>query len=114
MPWWRACRPPRGPLDLEQPAACCEGGSVSLAICASSEGILSREAPAQAVIRERPSPPNREETHTFLLFWDQVGHEHFRIEEDILLPALARYSSPTHDAIVRVLTDHVDLRRRAA
>src|SRR5215207_4253622 len=50
----------------------------------------------------------------FLRFWDQEGHEHFRVEEDILLPALARHSSPTHDAVVRVLTDHVDLRRRAA
>ncbi|MDP9258130.1 MAG: hemerythrin domain-containing protein [Actinomycetota bacterium] len=50
----------------------------------------------------------------FLRFWDQEGHQHFRIEEDVLLPTLARHSSPTHDAIVRVLTDHVDLRRRAA
>src|SRR5918995_7231082 len=65
MPWWRACRPPRGPLDLEQPAACCEGGSVSLAIRASSEGILSRESAANALIRERSSPPNRQETLSF-------------------------------------------------
>ena len=50
----------------------------------------------------------------FLRFWDQEGHEHFNIEEDVLLPALARRSSPRHPAIVRVLTDHVDLRRRAA
>jgi iron-sulfur cluster repair protein YtfE (RIC family) len=50
----------------------------------------------------------------FLTFWDQEGHQHFRIEEEVLLPALARHSAPTHDAVVRVLTDHVDLRRRAA
>ena len=35
---------------------------MSLTFCASSERILSRESPAHAVIRERPSPPNREET----------------------------------------------------
>ncbi|MGZ6564224.1 MAG: hemerythrin domain-containing protein [Solirubrobacteraceae bacterium] len=50
----------------------------------------------------------------FLTFWDQEGHDHFRIEEDVLLPAFARHHPPTDDAIVRVLTDHVDLRRRAA
>ncbi|MGZ4288549.1 MAG: hemerythrin domain-containing protein [Solirubrobacteraceae bacterium] len=38
----------------------------------------------------------------------------FPLEEDVLLPAFARHHPPTDDAIVRVLTDHVDLRRRAA
>jgi hypothetical protein len=51
---------------------------------------------------------------TFLGFWDSEGQEHFRVEEDLLLPAFARYEPPTHDAVVRVLTDHVELRRRAA
>ena len=49
----------------------------------------------------------------FLTFWDQEGHQHFRVEEDVLLPALARHCSPTHDAVVRVVTDHIDIRRRA-
>ena len=31
-----------------------------------------------------------------------------------MLPAFARYGSPDHEAVVRVLTDHVDLRRLAA
>ena len=39
---------------------------------------------------------------------------HFRIEEELLLPALARHHAVTGDAVVRVLTDHVELRRRAA
>jgi iron-sulfur cluster repair protein YtfE (RIC family) len=51
---------------------------------------------------------------SFLRFWEHEGHEHFCIEEDLLLPVFARHQPPTHDAIVRVLTDHVDLRRRAA
>jgi iron-sulfur cluster repair protein YtfE (RIC family) len=50
----------------------------------------------------------------FLEFWDREGREHFRIEEDVLLPAYARYGSPEHEAVVRVLVDHVDLRRQAA
>jgi hypothetical protein len=50
----------------------------------------------------------------FLAFWREEGHDHFRAEEDLLLPAFARHYPPTHEAVVRVLTDHVDLRRRAA
>jgi iron-sulfur cluster repair protein YtfE (RIC family) len=50
----------------------------------------------------------------FLKFWDQEAREHFRIEEEVLLPAFARRGSPEDDAVVRVLVDHVDLRRRAA
>jgi iron-sulfur cluster repair protein YtfE (RIC family) len=51
---------------------------------------------------------------TFLEFWNTEGHEHFRAEEDLLLPVFARYEPPTHAAVLRVLTDHVELRRRAA
>jgi hemerythrin-like domain-containing protein len=50
----------------------------------------------------------------FLQYWDHEGHQHFRIEEDVLLPAVAHHIAPTHEAVVRVLTDHVDLRRRAS
>ena len=50
----------------------------------------------------------------FLTYWDHEGHDHFRIEEDVLLPAFARHHPPTDAAVVRVLTDHIDLRRRAA
>ncbi|HEY7620675.1 MAG TPA: hemerythrin domain-containing protein [Solirubrobacteraceae bacterium] len=50
----------------------------------------------------------------FLRFWDDEGHQHFRIEEDVLLPAIAHRVAPTHEAVVRVLTEHVDIRRRAA
>jgi hemerythrin-like domain-containing protein len=32
----------------------------------------------------------------------------------VLLPAIAHHVPPTHDAVVRVLTDHIDIRRRAA
>ena len=49
----------------------------------------------------------------FLRFWVD-GRRHFAIEEALLLPALARHVPPDHEAIVRVLVEQVDLRRRAA
>lgn len=49
----------------------------------------------------------------FQAFWERE-RDHFRLEEELLLPALARHVPADHEAIVRVLTEHVDLRRRAA
>lgn len=51
---------------------------------------------------------------SFLSYWQAEGHHHFRVEEDVLLPAFARYGPADHEAVVRVLVDHVELRRRAA
>jgi hypothetical protein len=48
---------------------------VSLALCATSEGILDREAPAHAVIRQPPSPPNGEETHMFRDWCEKTDHQ---------------------------------------
>jgi hemerythrin-like domain-containing protein len=50
----------------------------------------------------------------FLEFWRDRGRRHFRIEEDVLLPAYERFASASEEAVVRVLTDHVTIRRRAA
>jgi hemerythrin-like domain-containing protein len=50
----------------------------------------------------------------FLKFWHREGWRHFRIEEEVLLPAYARHAPATEEAVVRVLTDHVDLRRGGA
>ena len=49
----------------------------------------------------------------FLDFFEREGASHFRAEEDLLLPAFARHTQPDDPLIIRVLTDHVDLRRRA-
>jgi hemerythrin-like domain-containing protein len=49
----------------------------------------------------------------FLAFWHAEGRHHFAVEEDILLPAFARRGPADHEAVVRVLVEHVDLRRRA-
>jgi hemerythrin-like domain-containing protein len=49
----------------------------------------------------------------FLSFFEQDGARHFRAEEEVLLPAYARHAEPDEPAVVRVLVEHVDLRRRA-
>ena len=68
---------------------------------------------AQRLRRATPATAGAERA-AFLEFWTTDGHAHFRAEEELLLPAFARHEPPTHEAVVRVLTDHVDLRRRAA
>lgn len=50
----------------------------------------------------------------FLDYWDRDGREHFHEEEEILLPALARFADPDQPMIARVLIDHVRIRRFAA
>jgi hemerythrin-like domain-containing protein len=49
----------------------------------------------------------------FLDFWRAEGSVHFRVEEEVLLPGCARHVEPSDPAVVRVLTDHVEIRRRA-
>ena len=49
----------------------------------------------------------------FLEYWKHEGGHHFVIEETVLLPTFARHGAYDHEAVVRTLTDHVDLRRRA-
>ena len=49
----------------------------------------------------------------FLDFFEREGSRHFRAEEELLLPAFARHIEFDQPEIARVLTEHVDLRRRA-
>ena len=48
----------------------------------------------------------------FIDFFEREGARHFRIEEELLLPAYARHAGSDEPAIARVLTEHVELRRR--
>lgn len=43
-------------------------------------------------------------------FWEKGGQEHFREEEEILLPVYAQYTSPNHPVIVEMLLEHVQIR----
>lgn len=78
---------------------------------------LSRDhhqALVQALRLKRAGSENRATVvGDFLEFWNGHGRRHFVIEEELLLPAMARYCDATDEAIVRVLTDHVEIRRRA-
>jgi hemerythrin-like domain-containing protein len=49
----------------------------------------------------------------FLSFWREHGAHHFRVEEDVLLPAFAVYGDPEDDSIVEMLLDHVRIRAAA-
>lgn len=49
----------------------------------------------------------------FGVFWNTEGSRHFRDEEELLLPAMSAHIPADHEAVVRVLTDHVEIRRRA-
>lgn len=45
-------------------------------------------------------------------FWEAEAAAHFRAEEELVLPAAAPYVAPDDPDVVRVLTEHVELRRR--
>jgi hemerythrin-like domain-containing protein len=67
----------------------------------------------QAMRMRRATDEDRDEVVAGVLeFWRDHGAEHFRIEEELLLPALARHVTPDDERIVRVLVDHVWIRER--
>lgn len=47
----------------------------------------------------------------FLEHWLEEERLHFRLEEEVLLPAYAAYGNPDHPAVIRTLLDHVRIRR---
>jgi hemerythrin-like domain-containing protein len=47
-----------------------------------------------------------------LAFWRERGAQHFRIEEELLLPAFASSGDPADESVVRVLVDHIWIRER--
>lgn len=49
----------------------------------------------------------------FVEYWRAHGREHFRREEEILLPAYADHGDPYRPLVARVLCDHVAIRARA-
>ena len=60
--------------------------------------------------RQDSAPETR---RAFLDFFEREGARHFRAEEELLLPAFARHAEFDQPEIARVLTEHVDIRRRA-
>jgi hypothetical protein len=50
----------------------------------------------------------------FLAHWNAEQKLHFRLEEELLLPAYAAHGQPDHPAIIRMLLDHMLIRCDAA
>jgi len=49
----------------------------------------------------------------FLRFWKRTGHQHFREEEEVLLPAYARRIRLDQDpAVIRMLAEHAAIRAK--
>ena len=49
----------------------------------------------------------------FLAFFEDEAREHFRAEEELLLPAFVRHAADDDPDVVRVLDEHGAIRRRA-
>jgi hemerythrin-like domain-containing protein len=49
----------------------------------------------------------------FLEFWREHGAKHFRVEEEVLLPAFAAHADPDAECVARMLMDHVRIRAAA-
>lgn len=49
----------------------------------------------------------------FMTYWEAEGRNHFRHEEEILLPACVPYVAPEEPVVAKVLTEHVRIRHLA-
>jgi hemerythrin-like domain-containing protein len=76
---------------------------------------LSRDHHHALVLAQRLRRAGQEDAGdaaaAFLEHWMEEERLHFRLEEEVLLPAYAAYGDPDHPAIVRTLLDHVRIRR---
>jgi hemerythrin-like domain-containing protein len=52
-------------------------------------------------------------TRDFLVFWNEDGRRHFRIEEEVLLPGWAAYGEVDRAGVARMLEEHLAIRREA-
>ena len=53
----------------------------------------------------------RKVAEEFVCFWKKTGRQHFREEEEILLPAYARHTNIGEDRdVMRMLADHAEIR----
>ncbi len=76
---------------------------------ALTQALLMRraaEAPAS-----RRAAALRQAAEKFLSFWKKAGEQHFREEEELLLPAYARHTPLEQEPVVaRMLTEHAKIR----
>jgi hemerythrin-like domain-containing protein len=78
---------------------------------------LSRDHHHALVIAQRlrrvTAETATETAGAFLSHWNAEEKLHFRIEEELLLPAYAAHGECDHPAIIRMLLDHMLIRRDA-
>ena len=71
---------------------------------------LGMRRAAEAPAEKRDSAVQRQ-ADKFVAFWHKTGIVHFREEEEVLLPAYARYTRVDQDAgIMRLLGEHAEIR----
>jgi hemerythrin-like domain-containing protein len=71
---------------------------------------LEMRRAAEAPAEKRNAAVGRQAAK-FVAFWHKTGHNHFREEEEILLPAYARHARLDRDAgVMRILADHAEIR----
>jgi hypothetical protein len=63
-------------------------------------------------LRRAAAPTGDEARAALAAFWPVHGSRHFRVEEEILLPAYAGHGDPHHPPVARALCDHVAIRHR--
>jgi hypothetical protein len=86
---------------------------------------MKREAALEALSRDhhqtlvlaqklrQADPGSRKRVReSFLEYWLRAGWLHFRVEEEVLLPAFGAYGDPHHPLVARVLCEHVAFRAR--
>ena len=74
----------------------------------------SRLIKASTGTGEGPKLDKEEIARDFVrFFWEHANH-HFREEEEVLLPAFARYVDPSTEPIPKMLVEHIQIRRFVA
>lgn len=75
------------------------------------QALLIRRAAGESPRRRRAAV--RRVAHDYLRFWQTTGRLHFREEEEVLLPALARHVAlDTEPAVMAMLAQHAAIRGR--
>lgn len=64
-------------------------------------------------LRRATADTAQEARSAFVAYWEEHGRAHFRLEEEILLPAYATHADPYHPLVARALCDHVAIRASA-
>lgn len=75
---------------------------------------LSREHQGALAVAKRLSEADRRDAAvaTLLEFWRADGRRHFRIEEEVLLPAWAVAAEVDRAGVERMLREHLEIRRQ--